>query len=636
MNTLIRPALVALLCLSVVGSLAIAGAARASASVAASAAVPFPSTLRGAPLSRAPRAGDFVYACNAALSADAGKVGGVSIPAGTAIEASTGCGVATLLLATPGAGRFQATYGVSDADTTGQPASVRVRVIGNDGSDTRLTQYTAVRGHPVSIDVDAGKASAVVLTFMGGPTTFVYGFHLGGSARPRAPLPSPGDLLPAGATPVDMTAAAYSCNVAKAVTTTPLTVTMVGLPTAGSFSGTGCGQVSVALGAGTHGTLALRYGLDDRSTGGAMTLSVRVLDGQGRLLRKAIGAPFAGSGLQSLWVDLSGARSVVLAIDGPAGSTLDVTALGILPRRLPLYHIPDHTISGGSPTGVAIIDPRAFVSTCNSSVGTGDTTIAGHMVFDGTYLSTYACGETSLVFCCTTARGSFHALFASSSSDVASPRIPTATVVVKNKDNKVLRRLTVHAPAGAPGVPIDISVNGASVLSLSFAGDTGILYDLRLAGTATIAQLFYPPTEPPVAVHGGAVVNLHDLSLTCNASIADSDMRLVGATTLEGWALSGTDCGQATLSLRGGTYPRHTFYARAGIAVGQPPDTVATLHVAVLGAGGRVVRAQDVVVRYGFGTLPIRISLAGGAAVQISWAHVHNLEAVVVYALTTT
>lgn len=606
------------------------------AAAPASAAPAFPGTLRGVPVSRAARAGDFVYACNAALSADAGKVGGVSIPAGTAIEASGGCGVATLLLAAPGAGRFQATYGVSDADTSGQPASVRVRVIGVDGSDVRLTQYTAVRGKALTIAVDVSKADAVALSFLSQPTAFVYGFRLSGSARLLAPLPAPGSLLPAGAAPVNMATAAYSCNAAKAVATTPLTVTLVGLPTAGSFSGTACGQVSLSLAAGTHGTLALRYGLDDKSTGGAMTLSVRVLDGQGRLLRKAIGAPFIGAGLQSLWVDLSGARSVVMAVDGSPSSTLDVTAVAILPRRLPLYHIPDHTISGGSPNGVAIIDPRAFVSTCNSGVGTGDTTIAGSVVVGGAYLSTDQCGETSLVFCCTTARGSFHALFAAASTDTASPRIPTATVVIKNKDNKVLRRLTVHAAVGAPGVPITISVNGASVLSISFGGDSAVLYDLRLSGTATIAQLFYPPTEPPVAVPGGTVVNPHDLSFSCNASIAGSDVRLVGATTLEGWALSGTDCGQATLSLRSGKYPRHMFYARAGIAVGQPPDTVATLHVAVLGAGGKVVRAQDVVARYGFGTLPTRISLAGGAAVQITWTHVHNVESVVVYALTTT
>ena len=51
----------------------------------------------------------------------------------------------------------------------------------------------------------------------------------------------------------------------KASATTPLTATLVGIPTAGSFTGTGCGKVALAIPANTHGTLALRYGADDRT-----------------------------------------------------------------------------------------------------------------------------------------------------------------------------------------------------------------------------------------------------------------------------------------------------------------------------------------------------------------------------------
>jgi hypothetical protein len=510
-----------------------------------------------------------------------------------------------------------------------------VRVIGRDGGNLRLTQYAATRGKAVALDVDVSKATALVLSFLSGPDTFVYNFRLSGTARVLMPARLPANPLPAGATPVNMAGAAYSCNASQASATTPLTVTLVGLPTAGSFKATDCGQVALSN-VPSKGTLVLRYGLDDQSTAGSMMLSVRVLDAKGHLLRKAVGTPFIGSGLQPLWVDLSGAHSVTLAASGSPSSTLDVTAVGVLPRRLPVYRLPDRIISGGSPSGTAIVDPRAFVSTCNSSVGTDDVTVAHQLVFGGTYLSTYDCGQTSLIFCCTNARGSFHALFGAPDTDSGNNKAPVATVVIKDKNNKVLRQLTVHASFAARGVPIDISVNGASVLAISFRGDSGILYNMSLTGIATISQLVYAPTEPPLAVPGGVAVSPYDLTLSCNAAVSTSDVRLVGATTLEGWALSGTDCGQATLDLRGGKYPRHQFYARVGIAVGQPPDTVATIHVSVLGSGGKVLRAQNVVVRYGFGTLPFQANLAGATAVQLSWTHIHALSAVVVYDVTTT
>jgi hypothetical protein len=406
----------------------------------------------------------------------------------------------------------------------------------------------------------------------------------------------------------------------------------VGIPTSGAVSGTGCGQVTVAIPPHTRGTLALRYGADDKSGNGNELLYMRALDASGRLLRKAIGIAAVGTGLQSLWVDLTDARTVQLTIDGGTAVTIDITAAGIVHRRVPPYVTPNRVQSGGSPGGSIAIDPRAFASRCNSSVGSDDITVARAPILGGTYLSTNSCGAASLFFCCTNAVGTFHARFGVPDSETAG-KPATVKVIVKDKDDHVLRQRSYSALGGTPGSSIDVNVKRASIISFAFGGASGVLYAMRLTGLATISERIYPPSAPPVETRRGVAINPNDFATQCNASVATQDQRLVGATTLEGWALTGEACGQANLALAGTTFPRHDFYARVGIELGEPPNTVVTVRFKVLNAAGKVIRSARVNARYGYGTQPVHLSLRSGRTVQIVW-DTQTLSGTVVYALT--
>jgi len=606
-------------------------AAPPAAHVAAS--VVFPGPSRGTPGTQTPSGSAFVVHCNAGINSELGKVNGTTVMTGTAVLASTGCGTAVLPLDVPGQGRLRASFGVSDDDTTGQPAVVRIRVLDPYGFNLYTGDVTAQHGSPSTIDVDVTHAVAVQMDFLKSPKTFVYGVHLTGTARSLAPATIPGAGLPSGAKPVDMTTAAASCNATKVSSTTPLTVTLVGIPAASSVSGTGCGQFALAFPANARGTLVLRFGADDKSTNGNEFLYARALDAGGRLLRKATGVASVGTGLQPLWLDLSNVRTVQLSIDGGTGVNVDITAVGILPGRLAPYVTPNRVQSGGSPHGSVALDPHAFASRCNSSIGSSDVAVAQKPIFGGTYLSTYSCGSASLFFCCTNAVGTFHARFGVPDTETAG-KPATATIIVKDKDDHVLLRRSYSALGGTPGVSMDIPIRiGASIVSFTFGGASGLLYDLRLTGVATISERIYPPTEPLVEGPRGVAINAHDFATHCNSNVATEDQRVVGATALEGWALVGEACGEADLALAATKYPRHDFYARVGIALGEPPNTIVTFHFTVLNSAGKVIHSTKVQARYGYGTQPVHLSLRGGATVQIIWDS-QTVSGTVVYAMT--
>ncbi len=609
-----------------------ASAAQHPLSLARANGITFPGPTHGTPGTQAPGGAAFAVGCNAGVNSELGQVNGTNILTGTAIEASTGCGTAVLPLNNPGQGHFQAKFGVADNDTSGQPAAVRVRVLDGASFSLFAGDFTATRGKPTTIDVDVARAVAIQLKFLKAPTTFVYDVHLTGSARALNPVSTPSNALPSGATPYNTALARVSCNMSRATATTPLTVTLVGIPTAGSFTGTGCGQIALSIPANTHGTLALRYGADDKSDVGVEYLDMRALDAQGHLLRKAIGVAAVGTGLQPLWVDLTGARTVQLYIDGGTGISMDITAISIVPGRAAPYVTQNRVQSGGSATGSIAVDPRAFASQCNSSVGTDDVTVARAPVLGGTYLSTYACGSASLFFCCTNAEGTFHARFAVPDTET-SGKPATVKVIVKDKDNHVLRQASYSVTGGNPGASIDVNVKRASIISFLFGGSTGMLYAMRLTGIATISERIYPPSEPPVEVKGGVAINPNDFARQCNADVSTDDLRLVGATTLESWALVGEACGSASLPLTTTHYPRHDFYARVGIKLGEAPNTEVTVVFNVLNAAGKIVRSAKVIARYGYGTQPVHLSLKGGTVVQILWL-TQTLSGTVVYAMT--
>ncbi len=578
--------------------------------------VVFPGPARGVPGNQKPVSADYKMHCNAGPNTYGGMVGGATVVTGTAVQAVEGCGIADLPLIVTGNGQYHATFGVSDADTTGKSAEVRVYTIDQDGFPLSVTRVVATHGAPASIDVDLTGAVAIQLAFISNPTTFVYNARLTGSARTVAAASGSGSTIPSGATPIDMAAAAYGCNASKPSSSTVLSATLVGLATTGSAQGTGCGTILLSVPASAHGTMVLRYGADDISTLGVATLSMRALDAAGRLLRKSTGTVSVGTGLQALWVDLAGARTVQLTFDGGTDVRTDVTAVATIPSHIAPYVTRDRVIRGTA--AGAVVNPAAFANSCNSGIGTDDLMVAHHLVLAGSSLSTYGCGAASLFFCCTGAvPGTFRATFGVNDTASASGKAQ-ATITVKDKDNHILSKKTVSVAYGSTA-RLSVDVSKASVVSFAFEGTSGVLYDMRLTGRKVIAQQLYAPSTPSVAVPGGVAVNPHDFAVHCNAEVITTDKRVVGATALEGWALSGNGCGEADLTLKGTPYPGHNFYARAGIPLNDPPSMVTVVTFNVLSASGKIVRSAKIDTRYGYGTQLVHLSLAGGATVQILW-----------------
>jgi hypothetical protein len=163
-------------------------------------------------------------------------------------------------------------------------------------------------------------------------------------------------------------------------------------------------------------------------------------------------------------------------------------------------------------------------------------------------------------------------------------------------------------------------VDGASALTFSFVGTGGfgaVLYDLRLIGHAVVSERVYAPTEPPRDPQGGVLVDPADFSPPC---VATTEPRLVGASTIAGWALFSFNCVEPTMKLAARHYPGHTFYARVGIGLGDVPTAVNTVRFVVLDRSGKVVRSTTITTRYGFGWQPVRVSVSGGSALRITFA----------------
>lgn len=580
------------------------------------ASVVFPGPAHGVPGNQAPVSADYKMHCNAEANTEGGMVGGATVMTGTAVQAVEGCGAAVLPMIVTGGGHYHATFGVSDDDTTGKSAEVRVYTIDRDGFPLSVTRVLATHGAPAPIDVDLTGAVAVQFSFLSQPKTFVYNASLTGSARTVAPVSGSGSTIPSGATPLDMASAAYGCNANKPSSTVTLTSTLVGLSSASSAQGTGCGTILFTLPASARGTMVLRYGADDISTLGVATVSIRALNAAGLLLRKSTGTVSVGTGLQALWVDLANTRTVQVTFDGGTDVRTDVTAVAIIPGHIAPYVTRDRVIRGTS--AGAVVNPAAFANSCNSGIGTDDLMVAHHLVLAGSSLSTYGCGAASLFFCCTGAvSGTFRAIFGVNDSASASGKAQ-ATITVKDKDNHILSKKTVSVAYGSTAL-LSVNVSKASVVSFAFDGTSGVLYDMRLIGQKVIAQQLYASSTPPVAVPRGVAVNPHDLAVHCNAEVITTDQRVVGATALEGWALSGNGCGEADLTLKGTPYPRHNFYARVGIPLNDTPAMVTVVTFNLLSTSGKIVRSAKIDTRYGYGTQQVHLNLAGGATVQILW-----------------
>jgi len=611
-----------------------AGVVRPGIAMAGPAGPDFAAPARGVPATQSPGPTDFTMSCNAEVNKQLGHVNGTTISAGGAVQAAFGCGLAVLFLDVPGTGRLHASYGMDDqaAQISARLAVVRIHVIGRDGYDRAMAEVSATRGAPRGIDVDVSNAAAVAFEFRDGPSrAFLYNVGLSGAARALGPTAGNGAALPVGATPVNLAAAAYSCVAQRP--DKAFSVARVALRAGTAASAAGCGQITLGLPAGTRGTLAFRYGMEDTPAHPTLNVvTVRALAANGRVLRKAIGIAALGGGLRPLWIDLRGAATVNIAVAGNANNHVVFTGAGILPGRLPLYQQPNRVLAAAPGTS-APIDAEAFVIRCAATAGDQDTAVQGRKVLAGSYIrAEFGCGAVSLVLG-PRAHGSFHATFGVA-DDARGGAQPSVHVVVQDRTNHPLVDRIYRAPFGSAGVPVDLSVEHASVLSIAFNGPAALLYDMTLTGDVFAYDRVYPQVEPGASMPGGVAVDPRDFALYCNAEVAKTDVPVVHETTLEGWALLGAACGSATLDLAAKRYPRGQFTARAGIQVAAPPTSIIMMRRTVLDAG-RTVRQATFAVRYGYGPLPIGISLAGGTRLRIAWLTPH-IDNVAVYAMSAS
>ena len=619
-------AAVTLLCLVAVP--AAATPTRVAARAASSPGLLFPGPAQGIADVQTPPASSWVNGCNSQLNAEAGRVGGTTIKAGTAIQANTGCGHATLALHVSGHGRFQATFGVAADDTTGKPGIVHVLVSDHEGMIIRgmVVKVSAASGpHAFALDVTSG--AEITLDFVGAPKTYLYGVALSGAAWTYRPAPGDAGALPAGATAVNLARAATTCN-AHGVgdAGSVITVTAAGIPANRALTASACGTATLTE-LGAAGTLVLRYGIVDTAASiGLSVLHVRVLAADGHLLRKVIGVSAPGDGLRPLWVDLRGAGTVVLGVDGPSNNLVAITAVGILPGHLALYQNPTRLARAGD-----LINPASLISHCNVGVGGADTSVDQQVVFYGTYIvAEMGCGGTGLVLS-PNAHGRFQALFGSPATASPGGR-PTVRIVALDRSEHPVAQATIRASYGAPAVAVDISVEHASTLSFSFSGGTAILFAMHLTGAASYDRI-YPAVEPPVTVLGGMAINPSLFTVRCNAALANADTMLVGDASLEGWAILGQECGEADLTLSSLGATHQIFSARIGIVAGEAPDSILKMQFLVLNSAGTVIRHTTQTARYGYGPQPVQISLAGGAVLQVVWTGANSPKAII-YAMT--
>lgn len=285
----------------------------------------------GVPGTRAPLGADFTLTCNARVSAAGARAAGAAIPVGAGIQATTGCGEATLIVAVPGSGHIQARFAVDDSDTTGGSAIVRARVFGHTGYLLRATSTVITKKDGAKpIDLDISGATAISFDFPSAPITDLYNIRLTGSARARRPASGLGNTIPAGAVPVSAASASLACN--AYVATQPSMVSRVQVPAAGGIELDGCGVLTFRLPSAADGTFAVRYGTSDavKYAAAPSVLSLRVFDAQGRLLRKAVGLSHLGGGLQPLWVSTLGGRTVTLTDEAGGSDKVEVTGFAQL------------------------------------------------------------------------------------------------------------------------------------------------------------------------------------------------------------------------------------------------------------------------------------------------------------------
>jgi hypothetical protein len=286
------------------------------------------------------------------------------------------------------------------------------------------------------------------------------------------------------------------------------------------------------------------------------------------------------------------------------------------------------------------LDGAVFASSCLIA-GSGGTSVANAGIPDGSYLYATTTCNTAYLLLAPSRGGSFHARLGSADTAPAGIQ-PTVTLTATAADGAIVAHSTARASFGAAGVPVDITLQhgakSAAVLSLSFAGQGAVLYDMRLQAPAMAYAALYPPVEPPVAVSGGVAINPHDCVLA-NGNVVVNDTAnqlLVQDAVLQGWGLLGTSNGEADLVLAGKSLFGHQFTARIGMSPYAQVGSAMGLTLKVIGRAGTVVRYATSQVVYGAVPQTIHISLAGGVRLQIQWGQVASNTQLVVYAMTTS
>jgi hypothetical protein len=622
--------------LSLVGLLvAMVGAGMAGNTVATQAAalmpVVYPGPSVGVAGTQHPIGTDFTLTCNALVSVSGARAAGTAIPAGAGIQAKSGCGEATLILAVPGSGHLQARFAVDDGDTTGGSATVRVRVFGHTGYLLRATSTAITKkdgAKPINLDVSG--ATAISFDFPSAPITDLYNIRLTGSAQARRPASGLGNTIPVGAVAVSATSATRACN--AYVATQPAMVSRVQVPIAGGIELDGCGVLTFRLSSPADGTFAVRYGTSDAVSYSAApsVLSLRVFNAQGILLRKAVGLSHLGGGLQPLWVSTLGGATLTLTDESSGSDKVEVTGFAQLSHPASLHPNPNHQFFGDSSgDGVAIM-PQALTTTCTAVIGSADVTVGHTPVYLGTYINGFACGISQLIV--TNAHGKL-------SGRLGLPGTATAPASVKilviDRNGHPLSQSVVKASSGASGTPFTVSINNASIVTFLFAGDHSILYDIQLVGQAVVYDRVFPPAAPPISAKGGTAIDPHDLTLhqTCGVAIPAADVLLVHEAAMQFWALDGQMCGgYASLAVTSSKYPKRQFSARYGIPVADQTDAIAQLQVSVLNGAGKDIRHTTFTTRNGYGPQTLRISLQGGASLRIVWLKGHTT----VFAMTAS
>jgi hypothetical protein len=574
-----------------------------------------------------PVGADFSFTCNVHASGAAISVASHAVAAGAGITNVDNCGQGYLFLDAPGAGHFRATIALADDATiaSGGAPEARIFVLGSNGYTSRSEDILLAKGIAKAIDVDVAGAVTIAFTFPNGAPTYIYDMHLTNAVQMRHLTPLVGGGIAVGGKAVAASQLSFDCNAHPTITAE--SVSHVTVPPAAAVQLTACSTATVKLPSGSSGTLAMRFGASDGSdyTSVPTVFAVRVLDGSGHLLRKAVGLAFLGGGLQPIWINVSGGASVTLTMD-TSTAALEIAGLALLPGQYKLHPNPDHN-EFGSPTGALVsIVPEAFAIDCNAHPGADDITVNRAIVVRDTYLYGTDCGVASLVM--TNARGSFHALVGV--DDATSPqRSGMVKLTVLDQNGHPLFTRSTRATIGKPSMPLDAKITGGSIVKLEITGPV-VIYDLQLSGRATFYDRVFPPSEPPTSIKGGIALNPLAFSVDCNTSVSKLDILLLHAAALEQWALDGQRCGTATLNVATLQGAHAVFGGRYGLSAADQRLKLGHVLVRVLGPSGKVLRAITLTAREGYGPAPFVISLAGAAKLVLSWPE----QRVIVFAMT--